>query len=685
MRTRLFSLLILLIFTTNLIAQAPLFYWANKIAGPNFDRGDAIVADKQGNTYTFGIFSGTIDFDPGPGIVDLTSIYNNSIFVTKHDPVGNLQWAIRLGGEYAMDMAIDQLGNIYTLGLFQDSADFDPGTGTHYLYSNGLKDFFITKIDPSGNLIWAKNIGGLDNEWGYTLAVDQEGSVYTTANLLATVDFDLGPGTYELTKVGCLGNIFITKNTTDGDFIWAKQIIGDSYNEPRNIAVDTNGNVLITGYFCGTLDCDPHPLGYQAITSNGGEDIFIIKYDINGNYLWAKNIGGIENDRGLSITTDNYGNVCTTGYFADSVDFDPDTTTHIQLAGSDKDIFSLKLDSLGSFQWLAPIGPSNGGEGLAITTDYLGNVYTTGHFSGSASLGSSSTAISISSNGYSDIFISKYDWYGNPEWAYSMGGGVSDKGRSIFVDDDMYIYTTGQYRGMVDFDPGIGTQYLSAVSGYEAFILKLGTCMPSNVSLFETECSCFIFNGISLTTSGIYYDSLINSFGCDSIITLDLTIVEVDTYVIQNGNELTASTGGALYQWMDCNNGFSPITGATSQTFFPTQNGSYACIITQDGCTDTSSCFTVNTIGLEAISDNLEIRFFPNPVNENLFVELPLSHSVLPSRIEILNTNGQVVLQKEIGNERIVEVNMKSLLAGEYFVRVMAGNQQVYTEKLINE
>ncbi len=133
------------------------------------------------------------------------------------------------GGEVGNSITLDNNGNIYTTGSFFGTCDFDPGSGTYNLTSFGYYDIFVSKIDASGNFLWAKQMGGADRMRGYSIAVDNNGNVYTTGDFYGTCDFDPGSGTYNLTSFG-LNYTFLSKLNTTGNFVWAKQIGGDDYN-----------------------------------------------------------------------------------------------------------------------------------------------------------------------------------------------------------------------------------------------------------------------------------------------------------------------------------------------------------------------------------------------------------------------------------------------------------------------
>ena len=237
-------------------------------------------------------------------------------------------WAGAMGGtnlDSSYAIAVDQSGNVYTSGVFFGTADFDPGAGTFNMTSNGSVDIFISKLDMNGNFVWAKSMGGIGLDHGYAIAVDGSGNVYTTGHFNGTVDFDPGAGTNNLTGAGA-SNVFIQKLDTDGNFVWAKAIDGNSDGTTKDIkvfdiAMDGSGNVYTLGNFLGTVDFDPG-VGTLELTSAGGTDIFISKLDNNGDFVFAKSVGGTDDDYGEEIALDGNGNILTTGYFSDTVDFD---------------------------------------------------------------------------------------------------------------------------------------------------------------------------------------------------------------------------------------------------------------------------------------------------------------------------------------------------------------------------
>ncbi|HMI79437.1 MAG TPA: hypothetical protein VK484_11635, partial [Ferruginibacter sp.] len=159
------SLLIIVSFyTVSIFSQDTYFKWAKQFAGTSvlsYGRGMAIETDTNGNVYSVGIFTGTIDFDPGPGVFNLTPS-STDVYISKLDASGNFLWAKQITGSFGTltrSFSLDRDLNIYVTGTFQAVVDFDPGPGVFSLTANGVADVFILKLTADGNFLWAKQIG----------------------------------------------------------------------------------------------------------------------------------------------------------------------------------------------------------------------------------------------------------------------------------------------------------------------------------------------------------------------------------------------------------------------------------------------------------------------------------------------------------------------------------------------
>ncbi len=441
------------------------------MSGGSNEQGSTIAVDASGNSYTVGVFSGVTDFDPTPGTLNITAVGDYDIFLTRYDANGNMLWVKTMGGiggDFGYGITLDQNSNIYITGGFNDVVDFDPGVGNVTLTSNGDEDIFVCEYDPNGNLVWAKNLGGVYMDEGHYISVDSDNNVYTTGYFDILGDFDPSGATYNLYGQSCT-NLFVSKLSGSGNFIWAKNVSGPT--DGYALELDGNGGLFVTGIFWGSLDFDMNA-GTSMLTSVGNYDCFIIKMDINGNFTWGKSYGGPGLDNSGAIALDTAGNIYTTGYFIDSVDFNPGAGS-FQMTAGNYDAYLLKLDASGNFLMAKQITGFNAERGYSVDLDAAGNIYITGDFIGTADFDTGPGSFTISSTwSANSIFVTRLDPSGNLDWAVQLGGnGI---GHCIKLDNADNIYTTGFfYYQTADFDPGTGVFNMTAIGVNDAFVHKM--------------------------------------------------------------------------------------------------------------------------------------------------------------------------------------------------------------------
>lgn len=388
--------------------------------GSGAEQPRRIKLDKDGNIYSAGFFTGVVDFDPGEGVENLTALVRDA-YVLKLDPSGNYLWAKRFGGisySNANEVTFDNSGNIYIAGNFSDTVDFDPGIGTAYLTSAKSEDAFILKLDPSGNYLWAKGFG-------------------------ASVESAL-------------------------------------YDGVAALAVDGGGNVYATGFFTGSVDFDPGTGSVELSAAGTNPEIFILKLDSRGNYVWAKGIGAAGDDKGNTIALDSSGNVYVGGVFSLTVDFDPSTGTAPLTSTNLQDAFILKLDTSGNYLWVKSFGAQGGTYETvrSMAVDGSGYIYATGYFTSTVDFDPGNGFAYLSAAGNTqDIFVLKLKVDGDYVWSRSMGSIAGNDGANgLAIDGIGNVYTTGGFAGTVDFDPGTGiTNLISTLSTDDVFISKLSS------------------------------------------------------------------------------------------------------------------------------------------------------------------------------------------------------------------
>jgi gliding motility-associated-like protein len=613
-KTILFCMVLLF---TELQAQQAVFTWVRELGGPSGTIGDAAYStayDNNGNVFLTGQFAGTVDFDPGPGLMVLNSFGETDCFILKLNSNSNTLWVRQIGGsgiDAGNSLATDAAGNVYITGHFENTADFNPSGGGFMLTSFGGFDIFITKLGASGNHIWTKQAGGIEQDIANSIKADAAGSIYTTGIFSGTADFDPGAAVNNLIAIGVYDN-YVMRLDVNGNLLWATTAGGEGEGGPA-IAIDNIGNAYIAGGFQGTYDFDPGPT-VNNLAALLGSDIFVVKLTANGNFVWARQMSGSTSyENAFNLALDASGNIFVTGDFLNTVDFDPSAGVFNLTSFGDYDIFLCKLNNNGNFVWAKQMGGAGIDQGITVATDIAGNVYTAGPFRAIADFDPGTCVYNMSPDGLCDAFISKLDANGNFVWAKQFNGSSEDVIYSIAITPAGSIYTAGYFREVTDFDPSSSVYSIIAWGVGDAFIHKMSTCTASTTSNISiTTCRPYTVGCNTYTTSGIYTYYLQNSVGCDSIVTLNLTISNIIgatstviscTNYVWNGQTYTTSgtyldtllTSSGCDSIVTLNLTISNIIGATStitscssyvwngQTY--TTSGTYIdTLITSNGC-----------------------------------------------------------------------------------------------------
>lgn len=706
---RLFFFLFLLFSSLlHLHAQDPSFEWANRTGGILHSEGRSIATDSDDNIITVGRFSGSIDLDPGADVLNVAGTLGENIYLQKLDINGNLIWAKHILGGRPNKLVVDHFNNIYVVGQFIDTVDFNPGPNIFNLISTGIThNGFILKLNSSGDFQWAKQINSSLGSRVLDIAIDPSGNVLTTGKFTGLVDFDLGTGVSYLNGTNIL-NCFIYKLNTNGDFMWAKELsegtIGMSGNVGNAIGVDSNSNVYTSGRFYGSPDFDPGEDSTILQATNGYT--FIHKLDSNGLFSWVKQYGSsLTNLSSIKVTPS--GSIYSIGHFSDISDFDPDPSVHDLNSGFYQDIYILKLSNQGNFNWVKQFTSSLTAHGVSITLDENNNVYNTGNFRGTADFNPGSDVYNLTSNGHFDVYVSKLDSNGHFVWAQQMGSTTEEKTYSITLNSLGDIFTTGYFTGTVDFDPTTGSHPLSAMGYNDAFIQKLSPCYstvitPNVLSLPPASATCNLTPNIQpYATDGC--NNLITGQANVSFPITDPSIEEIIwTYTNPHGNSITqnqtinwipldvslsviadtisANNSNATYQWLRCNEDFSIIQGAINQTYISPIQGYYAVEITENGCIDTSACVLVSNIGIQETNIESSFRLYPNPSKGHVVLEFNTQQN--KAELIVTNVYGQILSKTnlEAVTTTAFRLNQPS---GLYFITVITENTKKTLELII--
>ncbi len=375
-------------------------------------------------------------------------------------PGSNWKWAKTWGGldhDYAYSVAADDSGNVYVTGSYNDTAEFNPDGGGEQT-SIEDEDAYLAKYDSDGNWQWAKTWGGTSNVSGRSVVADNQGNVYVVGKFVGTVDFNPDGGGTEDS-----GSTYLSKFDSNGNWLWTKTWEGGGWKDVYSVVTDNNSNVYVTGYFTAGAILDPD--GVSSQYCRGEKDVYLSKFDSDGNWQWAKTWGGSDEDIGYSVAVDNPGDIYVTGRFEHTVEFNPDGGGEQTAYGSGA--FLSKFDSEGNWFWSKTWESSRG---YSVATDDSGNVYVTGTFGGTTDFNPDG-GDEQSDKGWGSLFISKFDTDGNYYWARTWGSGSMHWGilsRSVATGIDGSVYVTGWIPGPCEFDPngggelgGFGHAYLS--------------------------------------------------------------------------------------------------------------------------------------------------------------------------------------------------------------------------------
>jgi prepilin-type N-terminal cleavage/methylation domain-containing protein len=395
--------------------------WAKRAGGTSEDYGATkVVVYPDGSSVVTGSFTDTAVFGQGEtNATTLVSAGSRDIFVAKYNANGTLAWAKRAGStggaEYGFGLAANADGTVLATGYFEGSATFGQGeTNATTLVSAGDADTFLAKYNANGTLAWVKRIGGNSAEWAYGISNNTDGTFVITGVLLSgSVIFGQGETNQTTLSNSGIYNSYIAKYNSDGSLIWAKKIVstGSSFNWGRDIVMHSDGSSTVSGFFTGPAVFGQGETSEITLTSAGGSDAYIAKYNANGTLAWARRAGGVNDDGGDDIIGTQDGGVIVTGAFEGTAVFagegGANAVTLVSAGG--RDAYIAKYNSNGALVWARRAGGAgqDAGRGLDINTD--GTIFFTGYFQGIANFGQGGNIRELTSIGTTDYFIARYN------------------------------------------------------------------------------------------------------------------------------------------------------------------------------------------------------------------------------------------------------------------------------------
>jgi len=517
----------------------------------------------------------------------------------------------------------------------------------------------------------AKSAGGTKWDLARSIALDAAGNQYITGEFYTTAAF----GATNLISVGG-SDIFITKLDAAGNFVWAKQAGSTSTDVGWAIAVDATGNQYVTGYFSGTAYFGGIELSTGA---NYNDNIFIAKLSPDGNFLWAKQAGGLSSDYGYGITVDASGNCYLTGQAVAPANFGA-----ITLNGSNN-IFVTKMDTDGNFLWAKQCGNVNGGRGHKIKVDPSGNIYLTGEFQSTGTFGD----INLTSAGSADAFVAKMNPAGEFIWAKNAGGQFADQAYDLGLDANGNIYFTGNFQGTATF----GTTNLLAADQDDIFVSKLDNngnfLWAKSFGSYDTDCG----NAITVSASGTsfvtgYFTGTV-AFGTTNLTTAgykDIFVAKLNSA----GTVMAAKSAGGQYN----DNGMSIAANSSdlamvTGSFVGSADFGTATLVSQGDDDVFIAKITEDGSDISELNSTKNLQLaqnYPNPFNNTTQITFQLAKADVVT-LTITNLQGQVV--EQLANSSYpagvhsISFNAANTASGIYLYTLKTGEQTITKRMLL--
>lgn len=679
---------------TSAFAQSPNLVWAQKMelfqhAYFSSDERIKSTVDSAGYIYAAGQFDRPIDFDPGPGTKTLavdTGFF--STYIAKYNPQGGLVWAKQIKSQYgvfASEIKLDGRGGLYLSGYYEDTTDFDPGPGKVLKPSDGHFYFhgYLLKLDTAGVFTWVATMDGVGSNppdaYASRISFDSARNVYVGGRIDGTNSFGSGV-TFGSTVLKAEGpgsikhdNFLCKILGQTGAFAWAVAYGGS--NDAISIAdleTDARGN----SYLVGTMrleatpyavDFDPGP-GKQELTPSRRDryDTYILKLKPDGSFGWVKRIDANAYGTPFTGVTPNHisldtsSNVYIAGTYFDTVDFDPGAGVSLRNVVGKKDIFVLKLDSSGIFNWAKSFGGIEEDNVASLNIDAKRNLYLGGDFDSTVDFNPGAGVFTIASRQSSrDIFFQKLDAAGDFVWAGSVGGGEYDIMHTSSIDSAGNIFVWGFFNVSADFDPCAGSSILSSSVDDQVFLMRLGQAGCAGGNLPVVLSNFIVENNNCKSTLSWTTLSEQNSSHFDVQYSIDGVSFKSLGSVTATGNSSVSTNYSYTH---------SLSAHAQSPTIFYRLHA-----IDKDG----SGKFS-RVVNVSNNCNTQVINAYPNPAKTTVNVT-GLNGD---SELRLVNQFGQLVTTVKSTNRSEV-INVSGLPSGQYILQFIQNGKHVQNIKLM--
>lgn len=522
---------------------------------------------------------------------------------------------------------------------------------------------------------WAKREGKDAYDYGYGVSLDNSGNVYVAGK------YEQMGAIFSGQTVTCAGNhdIYLVKYDPSGAMQWIRTG-GGTLGDYAHANYCDGSNVYIAGEIEGYNNPVSFSNSSATLMAVGDNDVFLAKYDLNGNLAWAKSEGWLRNEKALGVTSDNSGNIYICGYYTDTTKFNG-----AQINGFGfEDIFLAKYDANGNFQWVKNAGSPGRDEAKSVRCDAAGNIYICGMIKNGANF--SGTTLTCTPN-YFDAFVAKYDPSGNLVWVKSGGSAYDDVAWSLTLDSQGKIYVTGEFNAYATFGPNS----LATTGNADVFVL----CYDANgAEQWFTKAGGPLIDrarGIGTDGTNLFITGQFGStaaFGGQSVTAADSSDIFVAAFNNSGTYLWAAAVGGTVdaYENLGYESGIA-VTAEPSGNVYATGallDGGIFGGTTLSPYARTDMFITKLNATPAGIKDNSyssQFDIYPNPANGIFDVRLNSTSTLVD--VKIYNSTGALILNKSFKNASVVSVDIADQPAGIYFVEIKGTDAVIGKKKII--
>lgn len=645
-----------------------------------------IFLDNLGNVFITGTYEMEYDFDPGPGVYLMTPSGEEETFILKLDADGNFDWATSFPPTDADDeflihaMTVSESGYLYCTGEFIGEVDVDPTPAVELISTDSSgRDAFVLKFETStGNLVWEELLVSNTDDMAYDIALDETENIWLTgATTSGTFDLDPGPGVEMRDHAGSR-DLFVLELDSDGGFVWGELIGGSEWDYGMYIGLDEDQDIYVSGVYGDEVDFN-FDIGEAILESSEVGNTFYMK------------IGGDCPEPFVTADT-----ACIE-YMSPSGMIYTETGIYTEI---DTNFYGEGCDRVSIYNVVVNAEPEMGYTEIGACEEYTvpsgdETYYATGTYLDTVlSVHGCDSVITIDLTileKYTAINVTECTSYEVPsgDETHYLSGIYTDTLTNIYgcdsiltiyltiLEEDVTITSVSTCEEAYTVPSGDETYYASGtyldtltnIDGCDSLLVIYLTINSEEMTETSvTACNSYTVPSGDETyyASGVYSDTLTGISGCDSIVTIDLTLNSLDAEITSTEITLYAFPEGLTYQWVDCDNDFEPIDGATDQTFIAPMDGSYAVIITDGECTDTSECLDFLYFSISE-NGNSQIQVYPNPSNGHF--EINFGESTVDASVRLFTTRGQLVYENTNIQDQVLSVDFEGA-SGFYWMEI---------------